>query len=388
MARTAVMGTRGTAGVATQLRRLAVGNGRRVRRGALAAVATVARGRARRRREALLPRRAASIVAALLPRRSGLVVARARAHVRAVRPGFLAYAAGIVALSGVRRRLGLPRPPMVPVVSTVPLAVGAALPRGRVQYAAAWIAYVWLFKVAWEIPYDKPEKLRRHLRLHYPIRIDSAIGAGVPPGVRLQRALRDPSRLTWLDYALTASYHGLWLAPHAVLGWLLLRQPDRVPRVAGRLAGVYHLTTLGYWYLPTAPPWWASEREGLLGGEVRHVGREVRDAIAARIGRSRDDDSGDFMELGNPWGSMPSDALPAAALTARSLAQVDRTAGAVAWACTGLLAFTVVYLGEHYVVDVIAGLVLSEAVWRAEPAVLPLVHLGLDVLRGLEEQVS
>jgi hypothetical protein len=44
------------------------------------------------------------------------------------------------------------------------------------------------------------------------------------------------------------------------------------------------------------------------------------------------------------------------------------------------LAFTVVYLGEHYVVDVIAGLALAEAVWPAEPAMLPLVHLGLDVL--------
>ncbi len=50
----------------------------------------------------------------------------------------------------------------------VPLAVGAALPRGRLQYAATWAAYVWLFKVAWEIPYDKPEKLQRHLHLHYP----------------------------------------------------------------------------------------------------------------------------------------------------------------------------------------------------------------------------
>jgi hypothetical protein len=60
----------------------------------------------------------------------------------------------------------------------------------------------------------------------------------------LQRALRDPYRLTALDYALTGVYHGRWLAPHAVLGWMLLRHPDRVPRIAGRLAGVYHLRTI------------------------------------------------------------------------------------------------------------------------------------------------
>ena len=67
----------------------------------------------------------------------------------AVRWGPLAYAAGVVALAHSRRRLRLPRPPMVPLVTTVPLAVAAALPRGRHQYAATWVAYVWLFKTAW-----------------------------------------------------------------------------------------------------------------------------------------------------------------------------------------------------------------------------------------------
>jgi membrane-associated phospholipid phosphatase len=300
-----------------------------------------------------------------------------------VRTGFVAYAAGVIALATSRRRLGLPRPPMVPLASTVPLAVGAALPRGRLQYAATWIAYAWLFKVAWEIPYDKPAKLRPRLHVRYPICIDAAIGAGTPPGLRLQRGLRDPQRLTRLDYALTGVYHGLWLAPHAVLGWMLLRHPERFPRVAGRLAGVYHLTTLGYWYLPTAPPWWASEHEGLMGGAIRRVARDVRVAVAGHLGL-RQTDGEDLMEVGNPWGSMPSDAIPAAASTARSLAQLSPVAGVVAWGCTGLLAFAVVYLGEHYVTDVVAGLALSEALWHAEPVILPLVHLGLDVLHELE----
>ncbi len=319
---------------------------------------------------------------------AGRSFAGRRPRRRRVRRGLLVYAAGVVALSASRRRLGLPRPPMVPLATTVPMAIGGALPRGRLQYAATWVAYVWLFKVAWEIPYDKPDKLRRHLHLHYPIRVDAAIGGGVPPGLRLQRALRDPSRLTALDYAMTGVYHGLWLAPHLVLGWLLLRDPERVPRMAGRLAGTYHLTTLGYWYVPTAPPWWASEREGLMNGEIQHVGREVRHAITSRLGFSQRDAADDFMELGNPWGSMPSDVIPAAAVTARSLAQIDAAAGAVAWGCTGLLAFTVVYLGEHYVIDVVAGLALAEAVRRAEPAMLPLVRIGLGVLHELERRAS
>jgi PAP2 superfamily protein len=89
-----------------------------------------------------------------------------------------------------------------------------------------------------------------------------------------------------------------------------------------------------------------------MNGEIQHVGREVRHAIAKKLGSSRDPASEDFMELANPWGSMPSDAIGAAVVTARSLARISPAASAVAWGCTGVLAFTVVYLGEHYVVDV------------------------------------
>jgi hypothetical protein len=50
------------------------------------------------------------------------------------------------------------------------------------------------------------------------------------------------------------------------------------------------------------------------------------------------------------------------------------------------LAFTVVYLGEHYAIDVTAALALAEAVWRAEPTMLPLIRIGLGVLHELERR--
>ena len=174
---------------------------------------------------------------------------------------------------------------MVPVVSTVPLAVGVAIPRGRAQYALLWASYVWVFKTAWEIPYYKPEKLRRRLHLEYPIRVDAVLGGGVPPGVRLQRTLRDPPRVNVLDAAATAGIYVLWLVPHGVLAWILLSDVQRLPRAAGRLSAVYHLTTLGYWLVPTAPPWWASEQEQTtITGLVEHVTRDVELAVKQRLG--------------------------------------------------------------------------------------------------------
>ena len=54
--------------------------------------------------------------------------------------------------------------------------------------------YMHLFKLGWELPYDDPTKLRRRLWIDQPIRFDTVVGLGVPPGLRLQRALRRPAR--------------------------------------------------------------------------------------------------------------------------------------------------------------------------------------------------
>jgi membrane-associated phospholipid phosphatase len=47
------------------------------------------------------------------------------------------------------------------------------------------------------------------------------------------------------------------------------------------------------------------------------------------------------------------------------LAEQDRALGALAWAYALLLAFALVYLGEHYVTDLVAGLALALTVHRA-----------------------
>ena len=302
----------------------------------------------------------------------------------------LAYVPAVVALAQVRRRVRFPRPVMIPVASLAPLAVSESLPPSKWRYAGVWTTYVWLFKVAWEIPYDRPTKLGRRLQVRSNVALDRLIGGGEPPTLRLQRALRDPPRLTPLDVVLTAAYYGLWLTPHAVVMWILLRHEERFPRAAGRLAAVYHLTTVGYWLRPSAPPWWASEKEGEMDGAVQRVPREVERALLDRLCRARGHDrrphgeGDDWRASGNPWASMPSDHFAAACMTAMIMAEFGAKPGAVGWAYVAVVGFAVVYLGEHYVVDLIASLALAEGVRRAEPAVAPLLRLALWILRALE----
>ncbi|MDP8942981.1 MAG: phosphatase PAP2 family protein [Actinomycetota bacterium] len=309
----------------------------------------------------------------------GEIRRRRRTGWQAVRWPFLAYLPFAVGLAMSRRRIGFPRPLTIPLVSATPLAVSLALPKGTWRYAGVWATYMWLFKVAWEVPYDQPEKLGERLRIRYAMRVDSLVGGGVPLTVRLQRALRDPGRVNALDVAMTASYYVLFAAPHGVLMWLLVRgREDDFVRLAGRLAATLHLTTVGYWILPGVPPWWASEKEGEMDGAVHRVVREVEDAVKARLpARVAPSGGGDeVLTEGNPWASMPSDHFAAAATTAICMAEVGPAAGAVGWTGAALAGFAIVYLGEHYVMDILAGLAIAEGVRRVEPVAVPLLRAG------------
>jgi len=173
--------------------------------------------------------------------------------------------------------------------------------------------------------------------------------------------------LTWV--------HWLWfLEPYAALVWILLRHPQRFPRAARQMAAVFDLGCVGYFAAPTAPPWWASE-QGQTGEEVRRimvgVGEETwRSAWPAMYGALG----------GNPWAAMPSLHFASSTMAAISLSEAGRTEGVVGWGYALTLGFALVYLGEHYVTDLLAGAGLVVAVRRGEPLAEPAV---LAVNRGL-----
>ncbi len=273
----------------------------------------------------------------------------------------------IVVVTTARRRIGLHPAGTLVVATGTPLAAAVAFPHGRLRYAAIAAGYMYAFKVSWELPYDNPDALRRRLLIDEPIRFDTWIGRGVPPGLRLQRALRKPGEVSLLDIAVTAVY-GSWFLPHALLGYLLVTNHDYVPRAGGRLSAAYHLTTPFYWLAPEAPPWYASEKEGRMDGELERVARQV---VCKLFHRPTPEEGA---VPGNPWGSMPSDHVSSAAITAMGLGELGPIYGALGWSYVAAASFAIVYLGEHYVLDVVVGLALAELVRRGEPYAAPVVR--------------
>lgn len=105
-----------------------------------------------------------------------------------------------------------------------------------------------------------------------------------------------------------------------------------------------------------------------MGGELERVLRLVVYDVLSRQPPEQDSTPG------NPWGSMPSDHIASAAITAMGLSEANAVYGALGWGYVAAASFAVVYLGEHYVIDVIVGLAVAEIVRRGEPIAAPFVR--------------
>ncbi len=85
---------------------------------------------------------------------------------------------------------------------------------------------------------------------------------------------------------------------------------------------------------------------------------------------------------------MPSLHFGSSVTAARLLSEVGRVPGALGWTYTLTLGFGLVYLGEHYVIDLLAGLALAEGVRRSAPGLRPAVEAVAGTVQRLEPGAS
>jgi membrane-associated phospholipid phosphatase len=262
-----------------------------------------------------------------------------------------------------------------------PAALALAQPRSPVRDAGIYALQMWAYFAHYDMPDDDPDALLRRLRVDYPVRVDRALGLGTLPTVRLQRALGREGRIGPLEYGLSAVHWSWFLVPHGTLAYILLRHREHYPRSAVLMAACFDLGCVVYWLVPTAPPWWA----GLKGRmpPVRRIMEEAGERAWGRLWGPL------YHSLqGNPFAAMPSLHFGTSVMAARILSQVGRRQAALGWAYALVLGFGLVYLGEHYVVDLLAGLALAEGIWRVAPRVEPYVRAIAAVVQRLEPRVG
>jgi len=252
------------------------------------------------------------------------------------------------------------------VARAAPLVPGSGTRHGPVaQLLIAWsplsvilVAY-WLAQWATE-PLGAGDgqltnRLGAPLHVLGPARADDAI-FGAVPSVWLQSRLVDGTT-HWWDAVAAVVYvtHFLVIPLLTALAWFRLR--DRFGEWLAAVLTMSVVGVIGYVAYPAAPPWLASER-----GDIGEVDR-ISGAGWGHLGL---DWVTSVVDLGqgasNPVAAMPSLHAGAALLTALFLwSSTGPRLRAVLVAYAAAMALTLVYTGEHYVVDVLAGWLVAGA---------------------------
>ena len=277
----------------------------------------------------------------------------------------------------LRHRLRLPKPVTSVLAWQAPVALALALPRTKLRDAGIYTLQMTAYLAHYEMPNDDPESLRARVREDYPIAIDRLIGAGEIPTVRLQRALGRPGEVRRHDTFLSAVHWSWFLFPHGTVAYVLLRHHDHFSRSAVLMAATFDLGCVVYWVLPTAPPWWARRQDP--DAPVRRIMVEAGEQFWKRLWEPLYDGLG-----GNPFAAMPSLHFATSVTAANVLAGTGRVAGILGWSYAATLGFALVYLGEHYVADLLAGLALAEGVRRSETRITPALRTLQQAIQRLE----
>jgi membrane-associated phospholipid phosphatase len=279
-----------------------------------------------------------------------------------------------VAAPLVRRRLGAraPAAAVIGAAAVAPIALTVAVPRSRKRDVAVCVLQMWAYLEAYKLPYQDPERAAARVHVRYPIVADTILGLGKVPSARLQRAFAHRGEVSDFERVLVWC-HWLWfLVPHGSVAYVMLRRPGASGAAAARMYAVFDLGAICYWALPTAPPWWASAEGHLDHGEGPAVRRMMRE-YGQRFWGDRWEDLYDVFG-GNPLAAMPSLHFATSLMAARLLSEVDPVAGLIGWTYTGTLGLALVYLGEHYAVDLIAGAALVKLVSSGSTRLTPFVR--------------
>jgi hypothetical protein len=304
-------------------------------------------------------------------------------------------AAGVAAPL-VRKHVRAPPLIVQTVAFCAPVGLCVAVRRSRARDVATCCLQMWAYVAAYKYPHDDETGQAGRVHVDYPIVLDRVLGLGELPTVRLQRrfARVGPDGPQWrtLDRVLVWAHWSWFMVPHGALVYILARHPRRFDRAAVLTYAVFDLGAMLYWVLPTAPPWYAAAapEDGLGSTAGEHAAPrrmiEVRRMMVEYGASFWRDGWGPLYSVfgGNPLAAMPSLHFATSVQAALLLAETGPVAGALGWAYAGTLGFALVYLGEHYLADLLGGVALTVAVRRLAPRAAPALQRGARAVAALE----
>ncbi len=203
---------------------------------------------------------------------------------------------------------------------------------------------------------------------------------GQLPTIRLQDRFfgqySPPYHLHWYDYFFTGIHWSYFIVPHiaAVLIWH--RDPRLFRHFLGAMTILLAVGLAIYFVIPSRPPWNAPEQ---LDSPSAPNAYRIMTLVGEELGGGVYRASYRVIGESNPWAAMPSIHMAFTFLLVFPAFYFGKRWGYLALAYSALMGYALVYLGEHYVIDVIVGMMIATYGWlaartwlhRISPVVLP-----------------
>lgn len=188
----------------------------------------------------------------------------------------------------------------------------------------------------------------------YVAAIDKAMSFGSVPTLWLQDRLYEPGTIGALEIASIVVYLSYFAVPHLVALVLWRRSRAQFGRYVLALFGTAYAALVVAFFVPTAPPWLAAQ-----SGHLPPVARIVKNGGDPSVYAHGYDIVGP-----NDVGAMPSVHMAMTVLVVAVAWGGRRRMRALGLAYALAMAFALVYTGEHYVTDLLAGSVMAVLAWR------------------------
>jgi membrane-associated phospholipid phosphatase len=191
------------------------------------------------------------------------------------------------------------------------------------------------------------------IQTSYVINVDHWVFFGTDPVIWLQDRLFSPTRLTPLDFAAVEVHWSFFIAPHAVAVLVFVWRRDLFPRYTLLVVGTMYAGLVLFFLLPTTPPWLAAK-----AGQLPEAFR-VMDFVGGRVdGQTYRNLS---VSLGEPNSVAAMPSIHMAVTFAMFLWTRDHAPKFAPWVLlyTLVMGFSLVYLAEHYVLDLAVGVAIA-----------------------------
>ena len=191
------------------------------------------------------------------------------------------------------------------------------------------------------------------IRSDYAPAFDALLFGSESPTVWLQQRFYGGLPLAWWEYYFLFTFFSLIVVAVGLPLLLTLTRSRVFPVFAIAMALAHGIALVVHALAPSAPPW----VPGVQGGEpaVHRIVEEVlhrSDLYASMVLLSENDVA-----------AMPSLHMTVAAVAGFAIARLGRLGTLWAWIYVLSMGFALVYLGEHYLVDVLGGLLVATTAW-------------------------